>query len=311
AGRGPAPRRAADRRRHHPVQFRGQPQAQGACGQGRWRSGRGCLAGVRPRLRGRAAGGQAQLRAGAPGRRLTRPPTRQGAAGMDAGTANEATPELEEGELSLAGAATKDVLFLVFMQVPVWLLVMLLVAWPMKAMGTPLPAIPELMLVMLLTAVIACHYRCRITATDMALANAALRRLPTWGWIVLGVLAMEVMDFVVLRVSEWAGQPLVASNHAPIVEAMGASPWLAWLSVCVLGPVAEELAFRRLLFGRFLRAGRPWLGLVLTSVLFACMHEVPGFSEGPWWATGLLWIAYLNAGAVFAGLYWRTGTLWA
>lgn len=230
---------------------------------------------------------------------------------MDAGTANEATPELEEDELSLAGAATKDVLFLVFMQVPVWLLVMLLVAWPMKAMGTPLPEIPELMLVTLLTAVIACHYRCRITATDMALANAALRRLPTWGWIVLGVLAMEVMDFVVLRVSEWAGQPLVASNHAPIVEAMGASPWLAWLSVCVLGPVAEELAFRRLLFGRFLRAGRPWLGLVLTSVLFACMHEVPGFSEGPWWATGLLWIAYLNAGAVFAGLYWRTGSLWA
>lgn len=230
---------------------------------------------------------------------------------MDAGTANEVPRELEGGKPSLAGAATKDVLSLAFMQVPAWLLVMLLVAWPMKAMGTPLPEIPGLMLAVLLTALIACHYRCRITAADVAVANAALRRPSTWGWIVLGVLASGAVDTGVLQVGEWIGQPLVPANQALIDELMAASPLLAWLSVVVLAPVAEELAFRRLLFGRFLRAGRPWLGLVLTSALFACLHEVPGLSEGPWWATCLLWIAYFNGGAVLAGLYWRTGSLWA
>ena len=230
---------------------------------------------------------------------------------MDAGSLEVPANGKKGGPPSLAGAATKDVLALLFMQVPAWFVVWLVFAWPMEAVGRPLPDVPRLMLSALLTAWVACHYRCRITAADMAVANAALRRPSTGGWVVLGVLAMDVVDLVVLQVGEWAGQPLVASNHGPIVEAMAASPGLAWLSVCVLGPVAEELAFRRLLFGRFLRAGRPWLGLVLTSVLFACMHQIPGLSGQPWWATGLLWIAYLNAGVVFAGLYWRTGSLWA
>ncbi len=230
---------------------------------------------------------------------------------MDAGSVEAAAHGKDDGSPSLAGAVMKDVLALLFMQVPAWIAVWLLLAWPMEAMGRPLPDVPELVLAMLLTAWAVCHYRCRITAAGMAVANAALRRASTWGWVVVGTLAMEVVDLVAFRVGEWAGQPLVASNHAPVAEAMAASPGLAWLSVCVLGPVAEELAFRRLLFGRFLRAGRPWLGLVLTSVLFACMHQIPGLSGQPWWATGLLWIAYLNAGVVFAGLYWRTGSLWA
>jgi tyrosyl-tRNA synthetase len=57
-------RRAAHRRRHHPQQFRSQPQAERARGEGRRRNRRRSADHLRTGVRGRAAGGEAEFRAG-------------------------------------------------------------------------------------------------------------------------------------------------------------------------------------------------------------------------------------------------------
>lgn len=66
-----------------------------------------------------------------------------------------------------------------------------------------------------------------------------------------------------------------------------------------------------MLFGRLLAAGRPWLGIALSSAIFALVHEVPGISGNGPAAIAQLWLIYGSMGAAFAWLYWRTGTLWA
>jgi membrane protease YdiL (CAAX protease family) len=103
----------------------------------------------------------------------------------------------------------------------------------------------------------------------------------------------------------------VPSNQA-LIEAVGARhpAWLL-LFVVLLAPVYEELLFRRVLFGRLWVAGRPLLGLVLSSAAFACMHELPGTGDDGVLAGALLWTCYAAMGGLFAWVYRRTGTLWA
>src|SRR3546814_10157648 len=93
---------------------------------------------------------------------------------------------------------------------------------------------------------------------------------------------------------------------------MGArNPALLLLVVALLAPAYEELLFRRVLFGRLWAAGRPLLGIVLSSAAFACMHELPGTGGNGLLAGALLWTCYAMMGALFAWVYRRTGTLWA
>src|SRR3546814_1196571 len=79
-----------------------------------------------------------------------------------------------------------------------------------------------------------------------------------------------------LPICQQAGVEQVPTNQ-PLIEAMGArNPALLLLVVALLAPAYEELLFRRVLFGRLWAAGRPLLGIVLSSAAFACMHELPG-----------------------------------
>lgn len=83
---------------------------------------------------------------------------------------------------------------------------------------------------------------------------------------------------------------------AQLVLFAGAAPWI------------EELVFRRLLLGRFLAAGAPALGLVVTSVLFGLMHVPYKPQPDPWiWSVELL--LYSAMGAMFGAVYWRTRRL--
>lgn len=139
----------------------------------------------------------------------------------------------------------------------------------------------------------------------------ALRHGRTWGW----ALGAGVLVFAGSTLAGWliklGGTDPVPSNLALIDEAARNWPVFLVLFAVFLAPAYEELLFRRVLFGRFLDGGRPWLGLVLSSLAFALMHEVPGLSANPPLATLQLLAVYAGMGAVFAWLYWRTGTLWA
>ena len=154
-------------------------------------------------------------------------------------------------------------------------------------------------------------WRRRAAPGERAASHAAARRPSTWGWAVLAGLAAFALSAAVTTLAQQAGIEQVPSNQA-LIEAVGARhpAWLL-LFVVLLAPVYEELLFRRVLFGRLWAAGRPLLGLVLSSAAFACMHELPGTGDDGVLAGILLWTCYAAMGGLFAWVYRRTGTLWA
>ena len=159
-------------------------------------------------------------------------------------------------------------------------------------------------------ALIVYRWRRRATPDERAASLAAARRPATWravAFVAGGV-------FAAANAAQWlvgqAGVEVVPTNLPLIEQALALHPAIVVLFAAVLAPAYEELLFRRVLFGRLLDAGRPWLGLVLSSAVFALMHELP-YSGNPIEATLLLWAVYGGMGAAFAWLYWRTGTLLA
>ncbi len=161
------------------------------------------------------------------------------------------------------------------------------------------------------TALLLYFWRRRAGPGERAASHAAARRPATWGWAALAGMAAFAVSAVVTTLGEQAGIAPVPTNQ-PLIEAVGARyPVMLLLFVALLAPAYEELLFRRVLFGRLRAAGRPLLGLVLSSALFACMHELPGLGGNTPLASALLWTCYAVMGALFAWVYHRTGTLWA
>ena len=154
-------------------------------------------------------------------------------------------------------------------------------------------------------------WRRRATVAERATSHRALRRLATWGWAAVAGIATFAFSAVATALAQHSGIEQMPSN-LPLIESVGGThPALLLVFAVLLAPAYEELLFRRVLFGRLWAAGRPWLGLALSSIVFALMHELPGLTGNDWPATLLLWTCYAAMGAVFAWIYWRTSTLWA
>ncbi|GAB1406600.1 hypothetical protein MASR1M8_05190 [Thermomonas brevis] len=101
----------------------------------------------------------------------------------------------------------------------------------------------------------------------------------------------------------------IPANDALIRESLAQAPLLEMASIGLLAPWLEERFVRGRLFGRFRNAGKPVVGLVLTSLLFALLHEFgpdPGQRVAEWLALiGL----YAWMGAMFGLLYLWSGRL--
>jgi uncharacterized protein len=154
-------------------------------------------------------------------------------------------------------------------------------------------------------------WRRRASANERAVSARASRRAGTWGWAAMAGIATFVFSSLATALGQQAGIEQVPSN-LPLIEAVGDSHPAVLLAFAVLlAPAYEELLFRRVLFGRLWAAGRPWLGMALSSAAFASMHELPGLGHNDWAASVSLWTCYAAMGAAFAWVYRRTGTLWA
>lgn len=153
-------------------------------------------------------------------------------------------------------------------------------------------------------------WRRRASVAELAASRAAARRLATWGWAVLVAVSVFVFSNLVGWVAERLGIHPVPTNLALVDRGLEEWPVFLVLFAVALAPAGEELLFRRVLFGRLLAAGRPWLGMLLSSVAFALLHEIPGLSGNGPLAILQLWLVYGGMGAAFAWLYWRTGSLW-
>lgn len=175
-------------------------------------------------------------------------------------------------------------------------------------------ALTQLLMAMLSTgaaALVLYFWRRRASAAERAFSHQQLRRPVTWGWI-FGVAGVV---FAGSSAIAWLGRQFgiepTPTNLPLMQQAMAQFPVFLAVFAIALAPAYEELLFRRVLFGRLWAAGKPVLGLVLSSLAFAFLHEVPFLSDRTMAETAQLWLVYGGMGAAFAGLYWRTGTLWA
>ncbi|CAE1132249.1 CPBP family intramembrane glutamic endopeptidase [Xanthomonas euroxanthea] len=155
------------------------------------------------------------------------------------------------------------------------------------------------------------YWRRRATADERRASRAAIRRASTWGWTALIAVGVFLLSNLVSVAASALGIKPVPTNLPLMEEAIKQWPLALVVFAVAIAPAYEELLFRRVLFGRLLAAGRPWLGIVLSSAIFALVHEVPGVSGNGPAAIAQLWLVYGSMGAAFAWLYWRTGTLWA
>ena len=154
-------------------------------------------------------------------------------------------------------------------------------------------------------------WRRRATSEEIARSTQAILKPATWGWILAAATSTFLFSAALTSAAQHLGIAPEPSNVAVIQAAFARQPLFLMLFAILIAPAYEELLFRRVLFGRLWAAGRPWLGLVLSSAAFALMHEFPGANGNSWQATLVLWLTYGFMGAVFAAVYWRTRTLWA
>lgn len=154
-------------------------------------------------------------------------------------------------------------------------------------------------------------FRRRATPAERTLSFQAARRPSTWGWTLLVATGVIIGSNLIAWLAKQGGIEPVPTNLALMEQAMTRFPWFLALFAVVLAPAYEELLFRRVLFGRLWQAGRPLLGMLLSSLAFALVHEIPGTSANGPWEIAQLWLVYGGMGAAFAWLYQRTGTLWA
>jgi membrane protease YdiL (CAAX protease family) len=153
--------------------------------------------------------------------------------------------------------------------------------------------------------------RRRASAQERAESARRARQPATWVWAVMVGVATFLFSSITMALAAHAGLRPVPSNVGSFRDIVAHHAWLLWLGTVVLAPAYEELLFRRVLFGRLWAAGRPWLGAILSSALFALLHETPGSSHNGLAAMAVLWLSYGVMGCAFAWVYRHTGTLWA
>lgn len=183
----------------------------------------------------------------------------------------------------------------------------------MQQLGQP-GALAQILMALFATggaALLVYFLRRRANPVERAQSWEAARQPSTWGWTLLVAACVIVGSNLISWLAKLAGSEPVPTNLALMEQSLAHFPWFLALFAIVLAPAYEELLFRRVLFGRLWQAGRPWLGLLLSSLAFALIHEVPGTSENGPLEIAQLWMVYGGMGAAFAWLYQRTGTLWA
>ncbi|MGE6331575.1 CPBP family intramembrane glutamic endopeptidase [Stenotrophomonas sp. NPDC077659] len=181
------------------------------------------------------------------------------------------------------------------------------------AFGTP-GALAQVLMALVATggaALLLYFWRRPASAAERQASAQALRRPSTWGWTLLVATLIVIGSNGIAFLAKQIGIEPVPTNLALMHQAVERFPLFLTLFAVVLAPAYEELLFRRVLFGRLWQAGRPWLGLLLSSLAFALIHEIPGTSANGPAEIAQLWLVYGGMGAAFCWLYRRTGTLWA
>lgn len=139
-----------------------------------------------------------------------------------------------------------------------------------------------------------------------SIVDIGLQRLPRWMdfvWLLAGVFVYLILTALVTG----AAMVLFPQNNYTEAQDVGftslANHWefiLAFVSLVIVAPVAEEVIFRGYLFGKLRKYASVVISVILTSLLFAIAHFQ--------WNVGLDTFAL---GVVLALLRVVSGSIWA
>lgn len=173
----------------------------------------------------------------------------------------------------------------------------------------------------------------QLDVRDRAVLGLRATRFADWRRYALRHFAVGVLvGILMLAVLVWA--LLFLGVRVPDITAMASGKLDEWmLRALVTGLVVaiwEEILFRGVLFGAFLRHARVWHAALLSALIYAVLHFTRSRLEiiEPMWWSGLLlqwdalthviawrnldsFLALFSAGVVLAFLRVWTGSLWA
>ena len=118
-------------------------------------------------------------------------------------------------------------------------------------------------------------------------------------WILglVGIFLAIILQNVAMNIEIFFGGSLESENTNEILALVMQQP-LVMLAVAIGGPIMEELVFRRAILGAVTRKTNVWIGVVISSLLFALIHQ-----------DGHL-LLYSSRGAFFSLQYVITGSIW-
>ncbi|WP_251044459.1 MULTISPECIES: type II CAAX endopeptidase family protein [unclassified Lysobacter] len=185
----------------------------------------------------------------------------------------------------------------------------------LRGIGSAQIALDPLLLVVVsliataISALFVYYFRRNANTVERAESWRALWRRSSWGWIAFALIVCSGYSAVVSTFAQKMAIDITPTNQV-LGEIIRTHPRSLLIFAVLIAPAYEELLFRRVLFGRLWAAGRPWLGMALSSAAFALVHEPPGLGASSGWGMLLLWSVYALMGALFAWIYRRTGSLW-
>lgn len=209
---------------------------------------------------------------------------------------------------------------------PLWVLISFVTAqmivsgllWLLMQLGVSLAHVNSAVLdtmiaalVYILTLVLVVGVPWRLKRSDTSLRELGVARLPSWTDI--GTAPLVFAGYIVLS----GALAYLISHLVPVFDvtqaqdvgftslSRGYEYMLAFLTLVVLAPIAEETIFRGYLFGKLRRYVPVWGAIVMTSLLFGALH-LP--------AEHLQWNVALDTfvlSLVLCSLRQMTGSIWA
>lgn len=117
------------------------------------------------------------------------------------------------------------------------------------------------------------------------------------GWGIIGFFLVFFGQSVAAYIEYLIGITPGSENTAVFVEIAKAAPIMI-VVIAIIGPILEELVFRRVIFGSLVQVQGFWISAIISAIIFAAIHF--DFTHI---------LLYTVCGLIFAFLYYRTKRL--
>ena len=117
-------------------------------------------------------------------------------------------------------------------------------------------------------------------------------------WAILGLIMLFIAQTVAAILEQMLfGEPRQSQNTAQIIHLAKVSPYVV-IVVSIVGPILEEIIFRKIIFGSIYKKTNFIIGAIVSSLLFALAHMDNHI------------LVYAFVGFTLAYLYKKTGRIW-